>query len=167
MKKLFSTLAIALSLSSCTSVKQIGKLNMVSTRNVDSKLNYSRISTYSGGSKRELKHSKAKTIEDAIDQTVKKVMGGEFLMNVKLYSIDGVYFAAEGDVWGPSNSNEINYRGFKNGDAVTWKKNGHFITGTITALKDDKTCYVADELGKTFELLYDNITKVVNTDLKK
>jgi hypothetical protein len=103
MKKLIIALLIGTTILSCTSVRQIGKVNMVSTRNIDPNLDYSLISTYSGGSKRELKKSRAKSIEDAIDQTVKKVPGGEFAMNVKIYTVRKInreYIAVEGDVWG-------------------------------------------------------------------
>jgi len=159
-----STLLIC-AVSSCTSVKQIGKVNMISNRNVDPNLQYKALTTYSGGSKRELKKSKAKSIEAAIDQTVKKIPGGEFLMNCKIYIVKTKYIAVEGDVWG--NTTNIQFRGFKVGDKVTWKKkdiiNGaKYLTGTITALKDDKTCYVKidEELDSLVELPYDDITKI-------
>lgn len=164
MKKITYILLFAVLLTACTSVKQIGKVNMISTRNVDPNLKYQVITTYSGGSKRELKKSKSTSIEDAIDQTVKKVPGGEFLMNCKIYLVNSKYIAVEGDVWG--NPTQQTHRGFKVGDKVTWKKkdiiNGtKFLTGTISALKNDKTCYVKvdGESDKTVELSYDDITK--------
>ena len=100
MKQITYMFLFAVLVTACTSVKQIGKINMISTRNVDPNLKYEVISTYSGGSKRELKKSKSTSIEDAIDQTVKKVPGGEFLMNCKIYLINSKYIAVEGDVWG-------------------------------------------------------------------
>lgn len=161
-------LALTIILASCTSVKQIGKVNMISNRNIDPNLEYERISTYFGGSKKELKKTKAKTIEDAIDQTVRKAPGGEFLMNVKLYVVKDQYYAVEGDVWGkPQN---ISYRGFEVGDKVTWKNKSlsakfgsdkDYLTGTVKALKDDKTCLITvDETKDVVELSYDDITKV-------
>ncbi len=87
-------------LASCTSVKQIGALNMISNRNIDRSLNYKPLLNYAGGSKRELKKSRCTSLQEAVDKTVKKVPNGEFLMNVKLYLIKGKYFAVEGDVWG-------------------------------------------------------------------
>jgi hypothetical protein len=157
MKKYsFILLAIILA-TGCTSVKQIGKVNMISNRNVDPKLNYEVISTYSGGSKRELKKSRAKTIEDAIDQTVRKVPGGEFLMNTKIYMVNGQYIAVEGDVWGVKSN--VGYRGFKVGDKVTWKVMGNFKTGTISSLKNDKTCLIKTDNGDIIEKSYDDITK--------
>ncbi|TSA51758.1 MAG: hypothetical protein D4R43_00345, partial [Sphingobacteriales bacterium] len=147
-----------------TSVKQIGKVNMISNRNVDPNLKYQVITTYSGGSEKELKKSRALSIEDALDQTVKKVPGGEFIMNAKIYLVNSKYIAAEGDVWG--NPSEQSYRGFKVGDKVTWKSksiiNGpKYLTGVIYSLKDDKSCLIKvdNEIDKTIELSYDDITK--------
>ena len=158
MKKVIFIVIVATTIASCaTSIKQIGKVNMISNRNIDPKLNYDVISTYSGGSNRELKKSHATTIEDAVDQTVKKVPGGEFLMNIKIYSVNKKYFAAEGDVWGVKSN--LAYRGFKVGDKVTWKGMGGFKTGNIKSLRDDKTCLVETENGKTLEKKYDDISK--------
>jgi hypothetical protein len=164
MKKISYFLLFAVLLAACTSVKQIGKVNMISNRNVNPELKYQVITTYSGGSNKELKKTRASSIEDAIDQTVRKVPGGEFVMNAKIYLVDSKYIAVEGDVWG--NAGQQSYRGFKVGDQVTWKTklnvNGtKYLTGKITTLKDDKSCLVKidDEKGKTIELEYDEITK--------
>ncbi len=158
MKKLFLALMVIIAISSCTSVKQIGKVNMISNRNVDPNLNYDVISTYSGGSDKELKKTKVKTIEDAVDQTVRKIPGGEFLMNAKIYLVDGQYIAVEGDVWGTKSN--FAYRGFKIGDKVTWKAKGDFKIGIIKTLKDDKTCLIEEENSEITEKKYDEISKV-------
>jgi len=158
MKRFLLALIVITAVSSCTSVQQIGKVNMISNRNVDPKLNYNVIATYSGGSNRELKKSRAKTIQDAIDQTVRKIPGGEFLMNAKIYIVNRRYIAVEGDVWGVKSN--VAFRGFKVGDKVTWKVMGNFKTGTIKSLKDDKTCLVETESGNIVEKKYDDISKV-------
>ena len=154
-------------LSACTSIKKIGTVNMISNRNIEHSLNYKLLSSYSGGSDNELKKSRSKSIEEAIDKTVKKVVGGEYLMNVNMYVIKGKYYAVEGDVWGAAA--ELSYRGFKVGDKVTWKNKSlaatfsgkkNYITGTIKAFKDDKTCLIEIEgEEKTIEMKYDDITK--------
>lgn len=154
-------------LSACTSVKKIGTVNMISNRNIDNSVNYKLLSSYSGGSDKELKKSRSKSIEEAIDKTVKKIVGGEYLMNVNIYVIKGRYYAVEGDVWGASA--ELSYRGFKVGDKVTWKNKSlaatfsgkkNYLTGIIKAFKDDKTCLIEiDGEGKTIEMKYDEITK--------
>lgn len=161
-------LVAAIALTSCTRYKQIGKVNMISNRNIDNSLKYQVLTTYSGGNKHEIKKSRAVTIEDAIDQTVKKVPGGEYLMNAKIYLVNTKYLAVEGDVWG--NSAQISHRGFKVGDKVTWKNKKNIVekikgekdyfTGTINALKNDKACLVKeDETSDIIELEYEKITK--------
>jgi hypothetical protein len=162
MKKIAFILFVAL-LTSCVQVKLIGKVNMISNHNIDPNSKYTILKTYSGGSDSELKKSEARTIEDAVDATVKKVPGGEFLTNVKIYSIyfgsSGQFFAVEGDVWG--GATHQGSRGFKVGDRVTWKQKGDFSKGTITALKDDKSCFIEDDISDTtIEQLYDDITKI-------
>lgn len=100
---------IAVYFSSCQSVRltKAGEFNMISHRNVDVKNNYVMLKPYAGVSEKELKKSTAETMQDAIDQTVKTVPGGEFLMNVKFYVVTHkkkkktwLTYAAEGDVWG-------------------------------------------------------------------
>jgi hypothetical protein len=139
-------------------VKQIGDLNMIATRNVDaSELSsaYVPLRTYAGGSKRELKKSTASSIEEAANATVRAVPGGEFLMNVKVYLIDGMYIAIEGDVWG---RNSASVRGFKIGDAVVWKRFGSYARGKVVALKDEKTCLVEPVGGgKVTEVAFEDL----------
>ncbi len=169
MKKISQIIFVfILLLSSACSVKQVGKINMISNRNIDASMKYQLISTYSGGSKKEIRKSKSITIEDAIDKTVRAIPGGEYLMNAKIYLVKGHFFAVEGDVWGISTSQS--YRGFKVGDKVTWKnktlaaKVGNekkYLYGIISALKNDKTCLITEnETGETVELAYDEITKI-------
>jgi len=135
---------------------------MISNRNIDPSLNYKVLTTYSGGSKKELNRTTSKSVEDAIEQTVKKVAGGEFLMNAKICIVQGGYFAVEGDVWG--SLTQPSFRGFKIGDKVTWKSFGKRFTGVISALKDDVNCLIRvdNESNKTVELSYDKITKTGN-----
>lgn len=157
MRNVFLALILLTAVSACSSVKQIGKVNMISNRNIDPQQKYEALTTYSGGSQRELKKSRAKIIEDAIDQTVRKIPGGEYLMNTKIYLINGKYIAVEGDVWGVKSN--VGYRGFQVGDKVTWKVSGNFKVGTIKSLKDDKTCLIETENGKIIEKKYDDISK--------
>ena len=61
-------------MSSCSTVIDLGKLNMISDRNIDSKGDYVLIKNYAGGSKKEikkaLKKTKATTLDAAVDETV-------------------------------------------------------------------------------------------------
>ena len=129
---------------------------MISNRNVDSNLDYGLIASYSGGTKRELKKSRALTVEDAVDQTVRKVPEGEFLMNSKVYLVKNKYFAVEGDVWGVKAN--ATYRGFKVGDKVIIDGALNTIA-TIKSLKDDKTCFIERINGLIEEVKYDRFSK--------
>jgi hypothetical protein len=147
---------------SCTSVKQIGDINMVSARNVETKMNYVLLRSYMGGNKDEIKRSKkdeVTSLENAINHVVKATPGGEFLKNVKIYLVNGKYIAVEGDVWGIGDVKE-SFRGFSLNDHVFYKKGGKTIKGIIVALKNDKTCFF-QEFGesKFVEMKYSEITK--------
>ncbi|MFZ4799429.1 MAG: hypothetical protein ACOYMA_18150 [Bacteroidia bacterium] len=101
MKKVMLLVLVSLLIVGCSvKYKQVGRFNMVSTRNVNMSIPYERLTTYTNATSRDLKRNKAKTIDEAIDAAVKKVPGGEFLMNVKVFAIDTTYYAIEGDVWG-------------------------------------------------------------------
>lgn len=96
--------------NSCVSTKQIGQLNMVSTRNIETTVKYKMIQTYVTLTKEEKKKTRSETIQEAVDVVVKKVDGGEYLMNAKVYLVQHTYpfsfsppqvfYAIEGDVWG-------------------------------------------------------------------
>ena len=132
---------------------------MVSTRNIDSSEDYSLLRNYMGASKKEIKTTKAQTMEDAIDQVVRSTPGGEYLKNVKVYLVKNRYLAVEGDVWGISSN--INFRGFKVGNKVKWTKLFKDYTGTIIELKDDKVCTVkSDSDQEIIEVEYDDLVKI-------
>jgi hypothetical protein len=148
----------------------IGRLSVAGTRNVESNPKYVLLKSYSGASDKELLSTTAKSLEEAIDQTVKKTPGGEYMTNLKVYQVrkkDGIYFAVEGDVYGQRENANIN--GFRVGDRVTWKSksllskvgaSNKFPSGIIKALKDEKTCYVQlDDSEKIIEISYDELAK--------
>jgi len=169
-KNVLSLAAISMFVASCsTSVKQIGSVNMLSHRNVNPKLDYQVLSTYAGGSPKERKQSRSVTIEDAIDQTVKKVPGGEFLMKAKIFIVKtpgkhkdlegkktNLFYFCEGDVWGSTTN--VTYRGFKVGDKVIVDGIINSLA-TIKSLKDDKTCFIMRIDGVIEEVKYDRISK--------
>jgi hypothetical protein len=86
---------------------QIGHVNMISNRNISSGTNYDVLQKFSNSGTKQLQRSKSKTVNDAIDNVVKAVPGGEYLMNAKLYRV-GKNYAAEGDVWGVKGQTDIN-----------------------------------------------------------
>ena len=164
--KCIMLLSIGLMISSCATVIQLGKLNMLSNRNIESKIDYVLVKNYAGGSPKEIKKSlrktKATTLDVAVDETVKNVAGGEFLKNVKIYGVvkkKQMYLLVEGDVWGISGNES--FRGFKVGDTVQWKDFTVTKKGIITGLTDSEKCMVKEE-GKenSQSLKYTSITKV-------
>ena len=167
--KLIALYSAVLLMNSCApSIQKIGTLNMIAHRNVDMKLDYELIATYSGGSNRELKKSRNKTVEEALENTVRKVPGGEMLLNVKLYQIKGKYYAVEGDVWGKSGEHGI--RGFHVGDRVVCKdvnfikklnlSSNDIVYGEVTGLIDDKSVYIKLEgTERTIKVPLEKITK--------
>ena len=153
---------IVILFSACApTVTEIGTINMISTRNIETDFNYSQISSYKGASEREIKKTKSTTIQDAVNEVVRREPGGEFLMNVKLYSVErsgSYYYAVEGDVWGGQES--VNYRGFKLGDRVIWSVRKNMKTGVIKSLKNNTECLVlVDDSDKIIEISYDKISK--------
>ncbi len=168
MKNLFIVLIAFFLFHSCApTVQKVGTVNIISHRNVDPNLQYELISSYTGGSKRELKKSRAANIQDAVDQTVRKVPGGEMVMNAKIYQVKGKYFAIEGDVWGMKGNRSI--RGISVGDNVVCKdKNfirkldlkNDIIYGKVTGMMDDEKVYVKiNGIEKTIKIPLDKITK--------
>ncbi|MDR2790567.1 MAG: hypothetical protein LBB59_06295 [Campylobacteraceae bacterium] len=146
---------------------QIGHTNMISIRNIDvNNFKYELLAKYAGGSDKELRQSRSETINEAVEQTVRRVQGGEFLVNAKIYLVQNLYYVVEGDVWGIKS--DTNYRGFKVGDRVIWdeKDVGLFSAtvsrkdGVIKSLKDDKTCLIQQKNGVIVEKNYDEITKI-------
>ena len=171
--KFTATLFLLSLLVGCSpDVVQIGKVNMISNRNVESSAPYVLIRNYAGTeSKDALKKSEELTIESAIDRVVRATPGGEFLKNVKLYRVRDRYFAVEGDVWGLEQNRMM--RGFRPGHAVQWKADlklrrklenrSPLAQGVIVELKDDRVCTVKETTtGQVLELTYEELTRVEN-----
>ena len=162
MKHCFSTLLIAALLCGCSSSKfvLVGSVNMISSRNVDSKTDYVLIKTGSDDSKSAFKKNKAESVDGAINNVVINVPGGEFLKNAKLYT-DGKAWAIVGDVWGVIES--ANVEGFRIGDKVLIKnsilKKDNFSKGEITGFKDRKTCIVKVDGGPEKEYSYSDLSR--------
>jgi hypothetical protein len=138
--------------------RQIGKVNLISTRNVETSLDYTLIRSYTGGSKRELRRSRAETIESALAETVQQDPDGEFLANARIFVANDKYFAVGGDGW--VRTANVSYRGFPVGGRASFKTPFGIKTGTVEALKDDKACFVkGDEGGVITEFKYDDLVK--------
>lgn len=151
---------VGLAVCSCSSVKMIGDVNLISTRNVDSSANYELLKTGVDDSRKAWKQTKSKNLDKAINSAVLAVPGGEFLKNCKIYT-DGKYWAVMGDVYGLSENANVN--GFKIGDPV-FVSNGilskdKFTPGTIAGFKDEKSCLVRYDGGEIKEVNYSDLSK--------
>ena len=101
MKTLTFYTALAIFFTSCaSSYNEIGGLGMLSDKHIDPNGHYKMMAASVGSSKKEIKNTKAESMQGAIDSTLRKVPGGLFLTNVKIYIVHGDYLAVSGDVWG-------------------------------------------------------------------
>lgn len=134
---------------------------MISTRSIETKSEYVLLRNYMGGTKKELKKSKATDLKEAVNDLMKQTPGGEFLKNVKVYLVNKKYIAVEGDVWGLESGQ--NMRGFSVGLKVQYPCGPAGVTkciGTITDLTNDKVCQVKnEETGKITTEKYSNLKK--------
>ena len=87
--------------ASCANTYEaIGNVSVLSDRVVKPGLAYKQLTTQSGSTKKEIKHSKAQTVDEAVSQAISAVPGGCFITNVTIYiAADGRY-AVSGNVWG-------------------------------------------------------------------
>lgn len=154
-------------MSSCIQFKEIGRLNAVSTRNVDfGNTKYKLLASYAGEHKKDVKKTAAESIEQAINNVIRKWPGGEFMTNVKLYQVSAFNpkkkYAVAGDVYGivgKDGNVERSHRGFAVGDVVTWKRFG-FKEGTIKTLQDDEKCIVERKKdGRLMRIKYTKLSK--------
>lgn len=100
---------------------------MIATRNIETKTEYALLAQYKKG-------KKASTLEQAVDNTVRMVPGGEYLTNVKIYIKNSSYFIVEGDIWGTGDYQDIRLRA-KPGMRVTATIGMYGrVTGTILSL---------------------------------
>lgn len=95
MKKLLF-LAFVLLMGSCT-FNRIGSLTMVSTRNMDTSANYVELARGVEG-RSKMRHDDA--LQEAIDDAINSVPGGEYMMNTIVYVKDNRIIKVKGDVWG-------------------------------------------------------------------
>ena len=97
MKKIILLVGSVCLFASCGWHK-IGTLTVASTRNHESKAEYVVLQTYTSA---KVKAKGKEVLQDAIDEAVRKVPGGEFMKNVKFYvKSNGKKIKGEGDVWG-------------------------------------------------------------------
>lgn len=151
---------------SSTTYTQIGQVNMISNRNVSSLQEYTLLSKFTSASPKQISNSTAQTINDAIDNVVKTIPGGEYLMNVKLYRNSSGFYAAEGDVWGIGGKRDIN--GMKVQDVVIWNKKGKVERVKILEFKADQEVSVLTSKNRIEKVdISDLLPDSSNTSLTK
>ncbi len=97
MKNSIIIFVLSLMIQSCAS--RIGTFTIISTRNIETGKKYEEISRYKNGN--------GKTIENAIENCIKKEKGGEYVVNCKIYRRNGIIrvlfsgrYKVQGDIWG-------------------------------------------------------------------
>lgn len=100
-KAICSVIFLPFLLASCKYTR-IGDLTIVSTRNIDMKADYVELRRYVTV-KVKIKDNQA--MEQAIDEAVREVPGGEFMKNAKVYVRGSKKIKVEGDVWGVAGQN--------------------------------------------------------------
>lgn len=152
MKRIQQIFVLALVIFSvgCSSIKEVGHVNMISNRNIDTDFDYERLGSYVELTKRQKKRSRNETIPEAINSTVQSVPGGEFIMNAKVYLVNSKYFAVEGDVWGAKSKE---YRGFEIGDIVQWSTMIGKKRGVITGFANKEEFMVQQDGEEMSELV--------------
>jgi hypothetical protein len=101
MKNLICYIMIGILATSCAGTyKEIGELGMLADHKVNEEQHYKQLTTASGSNKKVIRKSKACSMQAAIDKVISKVPGGEYITNVKVYTVKKQYLAVSGDVWG-------------------------------------------------------------------
>jgi len=96
--------------ASCVSkYEAIGHVSLLSDYTIKPGVAYEQLTTNSGGNKKELKHSKMGSIDDAVTQVISKVPGGCFITDVTIYIVDDGYYAVSGNVWGVASPDTLTH----------------------------------------------------------
>ncbi len=172
MKKIIKTTMITLSLFTLASCyHKIGRLVIVSTRNMDSKTEYVLLDK---GVMGKGKVKKGEALETAIDRSVAKYPTGEFMKNIVIsINASGRKIRVIGDVWGTPVAEKAGEKveksvkktvnatiEFKTGDKVTFKNPlGKLIEGTIIGTNQN-TAVVEYSDGSKKEIVYEKLTKI-------
>ena len=95
MKKLLF-LAIIACVTGCA-YNRVGSLTMISTRNIDYSTEYVELARGVEGTS---KMKRDDAMQEAIDEAVNSIPGGEYMMNTVVYVKDNRIIKVKGDVWG-------------------------------------------------------------------
>jgi|GEM_PF-4477780 len=156
----FGGAALALSLSGCWT--KIGDLSVMSNRLIDDKTEYVELARYIEGKGKQKKKSTG-SLENAIEDCIRQVPGGEFIKNTSIkVSGNGRRVRITGDVWGKKKEgSEVvqkeNIKGYVVGDRVQAGRK----MGTVISLIDSKQCLVqfdGDAVGTKIE--YERLVRI-------
>lgn len=175
MKKLLLITALPGIMASCSTyytVQTTGSLASISTRNIDKSAEYVQLQAYAGVSRadveaaissskngkikkrnpiiKEINQFSAKSLNEAVDNVVKGVPGGEFVQNVRVFQVNQIkgysiktYYVISGDIWGENKENpEI--KGFHKNDKVVFSY-------TKDLKKEIGTKNFTGEIGKQYK----------------
>lgn len=154
-----------LSLSSCSIWEQLGSATIISNKTIDLNKKYCLLKAFAGSAKNELKKnaSPVNNIDEAINNLLKDVPGGLFLMNARIvYGVYGV--SITGDVYGLcDNSSDDNLltSQFKIGDYILWENNGSYLKGSIESQKDDDEFIIRTEDGNFHKVKSNTLLKAL------
>ena len=167
-KYLFVWLYITVILSSCGWTR-IGSLTMISTRNIESKIEYKLVAKNVEGVTK-MKHDDQ--LQNAVDEAVKQYPEGEFLKNTVVFiKNNGRKIKVVGDVWGiPSVEKNITQKvtaniNYEVGDKVAFKNShGKIIEGNIIGINNTSAIveYInsRNEKNEKDEISFDRLTKL-------
>lgn len=162
MKKQILILAlISLLSASCSSYVKIGKINMVSNRNINTNQEYKLIEKDVEGIGEVSVNSDA--FGEALDNAVKKFKNGEYMMNVSIYITKNTKkMKVVGDVWGIVSKEMQNIsQKFNVGDTVMieWKKD--ILEAVILAKNETEAIVQFKYRGSTKKekIRYEDLTK--------
>lgn len=144
MRKLL--LLALLAVTGCT-FNRIGSLTMVSTRNMDSTKEYVELKRNVTGTSK-MKYDDA--MQEAIDEAVNSVPGGEYLMNTVVYVKDNRIVKVVGDVYGDPNAKleEPQEELIKKGNSIHYLDHkNRKVLAKILEVKGD-SCRIQIDLNK-------------------
>ncbi len=162
----FGLILVCLIFSSCNVYDNLGTVTVLSSKQIDFNKKYCLKQSFAGSSKKELKKNASPTnnINEALDNLIKSVPGGIFVMNARiLYGLHGV--TVTGDVYGLCDEDEKNENvqaqySFSIGDHVMFQDGDSFIKAEIEAVKNDTECIIRSENGAYFPAKFSDLIKI-------
>lgn len=151
---------VLLGFSSC-SYNRIGSVTMISTRNIASNVEYVELARNVEGIS---KMSHDDPLQEAIDNAVKSIPGGEYMTNTVIYQLKDKKIKVIGDVYGRKDLNAqhaVALNTFKNGEIVTWlDQRNRSVKAEIIKQNGDTLTIKLLHNGKEFETTFARIKKL-------